>query len=125
MIYAVTAKRCEISKENLEMLEKHLNKLCKFLPFSSSDISLSSLVINWHKKKNYYDGSITLKLPKKLLYASFIGNSIEEAIQLGLDRIQKEVKTYRGFHMQNDSEYFDRNSINETKTGNMIKKKNL
>lgn len=113
MIYSISTKDCKISEKNLTLLERHLYKLSDLISKFSSDLPLLYLVIRWHSKKEYYDGGIFLDIPKKRLYCSFHGKSIEEAIQLGFERIEKEVKNYKGLHFASNSEYYDHSNLKD------------
>lgn len=113
MIYSISTKDCKISEKNLILLERHLYKLSDLISKFSSDLPLLYLVIRWHSKKDYYDGALFLDIPKKRLYAVFEGKSIEEAVQLGFERIEREIDTYKGLHFTSDSEYYDRSTLEE------------
>lgn len=113
MIYTISAKGCQISKKNLVLIERYLFKLSDLVSKLSSDLPLFYLVIRWQSKKDFHYGSIFLDIPKKRLFCSFSGKSIEEALELGFQRIKKEVKTYKGFHFPSDSEYYDRSTLEE------------
>ena len=113
MVYSIATKDCEISEKNLALLERYLYKLSDRISKFSTDLPLLYFVLRWQSKKDYYYGSIYLDLPKKRLYVNFQGKSIEEAIQLGFERIKKEVETYKGLHFTSDSEYYDHTNLEE------------
>lgn len=113
MIYSISTKDCKISEKNLTLLERHLYKLSDLISKYSSDLPLLYLVIRWQSKKDFYYGSIFLDIPKKRLFCSFYGKSIEEALELGFERIEKEIETYKGLHFVSDSEYYDRSTLEE------------
>lgn len=59
----------------------------------------------------YYNGTIMLRLPKKPLVAHIFGTTIDEAINIGFERLVKELETYKGEHFQGHSEYSNHRSI--------------
>lgn len=113
MIYTLSSKGLQISEKNLVLIEKYLFKLSSLISQFSSDLPLLYLVIRWQSKKDFYYGSIFLDIPKKRLFCSFSGKSIEEALELGFERIKKEIETYKGLHFMSDSEYYDHLSLEE------------
>lgn len=111
MIYRLTTKNCSISGFTKKIIDKNIQKLSHFLIHFQDDLPILSLVIRGNKRKNYYDGSITLQLPKKVLFASINGSNIDEAVLLGFERIKKELETYKGLHFNSNSKYYDHRSI--------------
>lgn len=111
MIYNISAKNCHLSKLTKENIEKNIINLSKYLSNFTEDLPLFFLLIRWHRKKDYYDGSIILRIPKKPLFATFKGDSIYESVQLGFERIRRELEEYKGLHFPSYSEYFDHTSL--------------
>jgi len=140
MKYTISTKHCSLSDKNLKHIEKHVAKINHMLPNLDTDEAQLDLLLRENKKRRldhvrletfeedhtektieninpkasdpiYFDGTIRLVLPKKPLAVHLKGASIDEAINVGFERLFKEIETYKGKHYADDSEYFDHTTI--------------
>lgn len=132
MILTLTAKGCRISDDSQKRIIKHLKKINQALPYLEEDLTVFRLLLKKnidkyhpprmypHRHKSYMDtkpalayfeGSITFRLDKKRLYAHFKGQTIDECINLGFNRIFEELEKYKDLHFPAESEYPDKVSI--------------
>ena len=140
MKYTISTKHCSLSDKNLEHIDQHIAKINRMLPNLGSDAAELDIVIRQNKKRRlnhikldefeenhgtltigytnpkspdpiYINGTIKLTLPKKPLAVNLEGASIDEAINIGFERLFKELKTYKGKHYASNSEYFDHTTI--------------
>lgn len=134
MVFKLIAKECEVVESSQQHINRHLEKLSRFLKNIEADLPILHLIIRknrdrYHPKKisspkaksyvstkpslAYYEGSIVLTLPKKLLYAHFKGQTVDECVNLGFERITQKVIKYKDTHFPTESEYPDRASIRQ------------
>ncbi len=59
----------------------------------------------------YFEGSIAFRLNKNKFYAHFKGQTIDECVTLGFNRIFVELEKYKDLHFSSESKYPDHNSI--------------
>ncbi|MBI2074943.1 MAG: hypothetical protein HYT83_03860 [Candidatus Levybacteria bacterium] len=137
MICSITTKGCRLSDVILEHINQHAQKIAQFLSGYGSDLPLLVIILRKHKRRLgqnteiitfdegdvrhiinnktastiYFDGTITLRIPKKPLVVHLTGGSPDEAVNIGFERLIKELKTYKGKHFSSNSEYFDHRSI--------------
>ncbi len=109
MRYTIATKGCDLSNKMLLHIKLHVRKLARVLPEFKSSLPLLEIVMR--KQRNRTFGTIKLILPKKPLVVHAQGFVIDEAINVGFDRLMREVDTYKGKHFVGDSEYFNHNSI--------------
>jgi len=64
-----------------------------------------------------FDGTIKMVLPKKPLIVRFKKATIDEAVNIGFDRLFKEIETYKGKHFTNNSEFYNHDTIRKVGTG--------
>lgn len=134
MVIQLTTKNCRIYDKSRININRHLAKLAQELPTINDDLIVVRLNIKKNTEKYYppktptyknktyadeksnlayFEGSIAFRLPRKRLYASFKGRTIEECVDVGFTRIFKEVKKYKSLHYSSVSKYPDRSSIRE------------
>ncbi|OGD86355.1 hypothetical protein A2870_00560 [Candidatus Curtissbacteria bacterium RIFCSPHIGHO2_01_FULL_41_11] len=113
MNLCVTTKHYQVSSSLWEAIERNVEKLKYRLPHLNPNLGLIKLVIKRNKRRNYFDGSVSLSVPKKHLYAHFIGFYPEEEVKNAFERLFKELCTYKGKHFTNDSRYFRHDSIRQ------------
>lgn len=139
MIYSISVKEFKMTEKMLQSIEKNVKKVLKFSPNYDSDLPLLEFIIRKHKKRSsnrvignysiddneiitknkkgknsnstYYDGTIFLRLPFKPLAIRILGNSFDEAINSGFEKIYKDLNKYKGKHIRSDSEYPDHSTI--------------
>lgn len=140
MKYTISTKHLKLSDKTLGHIEKHIEKINHMLSHLQPDISELDLLIRENKKKRlndrnleafvenemlkaknrvnakilspiYFDGTIKLTLPKKPLTIHLHGTTLDEAINVGFDRLFGEIETYKGKHYTGNSEYFDHRTI--------------
>ena len=111
MNFCVTSRYYQVSNSLWEVIEKHIEKLEQRLPHLNPNLGLIKLVIKRNKRRNYFDGSISLSVPKKHLYAYCLGFYPEEEINNAFERLFKELGKYKGKHFASDSQYFNHESI--------------
>ena len=140
MKYTVTTKHLKLSEKTLAHIERHVKKINHMLPFLDPDAVTLDFVLRKNRKKRlnhikieifeedhqeksieqinpkaespiYYDGTIKMILPKKPLVVHIAGENIDQAINIGFERLFKELETYKGRHLVDDSEYFNHDTI--------------
>lgn len=137
MIYNITTKNFDLSDKTLKDIDKYAKKLVKYLPDFDPDLLLMDFIIRKQKKhldnfvekveanhtsttvyvnkktyaSVYYDGRILLRLPAKPLVVRFKEDTVDKAISVGFERIDKELQRYEGMHFVSDSEYYNHQSI--------------
>lgn len=125
MKYTVSTKHCILSEKTLKHLRRHIEKLDQMLP--GFDPDLVSLDIVFRRKRErklnhtnptpkapdfiYFEGTIKMVLPKKPLIVCFKENTIDQAVNIGFERLFKEIETYKGKHFPNDSEFYNHDTI--------------
>ncbi|MDP2632736.1 MAG: hypothetical protein Q8P25_03360 [Candidatus Curtissbacteria bacterium] len=113
MNLCVTTKYYQASSSLWEAVERNVEKLKYRLPNLGPNLGLIKLFIKRNKRRNYFDGSVSLSLPKKHLYAHFIGLYPEEEVNNAFERLFKELSKYKGKHFTNYSQYFRHDSIRQ------------
>lgn len=135
MIFKLTCKNCRISNQSRKYINEHLEKINQSLQHTQGDLVVLRLIlrknidryhpprVHPHLHKTYadtktalayFEGSITFRLDKKRLYVHFKGQTTDECINTGFNRLFEELEKYKGLHFSNESEYPDRESIRET-----------
>ncbi len=128
----ITAKGFQIPTLVYKHLNFHLQKISQRLPNLKYDLALMTLFIRktthkYYSKRHYhhsytsyadrrlslasYEGSMNLRLPKKPLIITFKGQTINECIDRGIDRLKEELQKYKDTHFKSQSEYPNRLSI--------------
>lgn len=118
----ITTKGFQIPIQLYKHLDFHLQKISQRLPHLEYDLSSFSIVIRktahkYYIKRHYhhalalFEGSMNLQLPKKPLIVTFKGQTINECIDRGIDRLKKELQKYKDLHFKSQSEYPNRLSI--------------
>lgn len=130
-MFKITTKGCQVSDRTRRRIYRHLAKVTQFLPDVEEDLIVFRLVIKknidrYHPQKTrsrlhkyadvkpelaYFEGSITLRLNKKQLFVHFKGQTIDECVNLGFERIFDELKKHKDLHFSAESEYPDHSSI--------------
>lgn len=132
MLFSLTSKGCQLSPHSFKTLDWHLQKISKNLPHFREDLPLLRLVLRrnidkYYPKSNhslqhksyskikpalaYFEGSMTFRLDKKRLYVNFKGQTVDECLKTGFDRIYKELEKYKDLHFPAESEYPDHSTI--------------
>lgn len=132
MIFKLTSKGFKATKKTYQLVQKHLEKITHRLPHIKSELPGVSLILKKHPSKylakrhhhhaytNFtnrksslalFEGSFNLKLPVKNLNVHFKGQTIQECLHTGINRIQKELKKYKDKHFKSQSKYPNRDSI--------------
>lgn len=111
MNLCITTRYYQLSNSLWQVIERHIKKISQYLPHLNPNLGLVKLVIKRNKRRNYFDGSLSLSLPKKHLHAYFQGFYAEEEIKNAFERLLKELGRYKGKHFTNDSQYFRHESI--------------
>lgn len=97
---------------------KHIVKIERMLSSLASDLAELDIILRCNKQRRelekatpklsalyYFDGTIKLILPRKVLVAHLEGLNEDEAINSGFEKLVREIKTYRGKHFKTDSQY--------------------
>lgn len=105
MVYQINLQNLKLPKFSIDYLEKEAKRLDRYLPDFAVDLSLLHIFISFHKTKGYFDGSITLHLPRQALNVHFRSSLIDQAIKSGFAKLRRELKEYKGRHFMGDSEY--------------------
>lgn len=132
MVLELTAKNCRISPLSRVYIDEYINKINRQLKsFSGDEIVLRFTIrknidryfppkIEHHTHKRYadlkpilayFEGSVSFRLKKNRFYNHFKGQSIDECIKVGFDKLIKEVDRFRNQHFSSESDYPDRASI--------------
>lgn len=132
MIFKLTAKNCKISDIAYKRIENHLRKISKSLPHEEGDLVVFRLnikknidkyhppKIHHHRHKSYtdtklvlafFEGSMAFRLDKNKLHIHFKGKTIDECLNLGFERIYKEIEKFKDTHFPAESEYPDHSTI--------------
>lgn len=132
MIFKLTAKGCEISESAYRHIKTRLQKISQFLPRLSDDMIVFRMNIKrntdkYHPKRVYphshksysdskpyvanFEGSITFRMNKHSLYSGFRGHTIDESINLGFERIIKNLDKHKDLHFPAESKYPYKKSI--------------
>lgn len=132
MLFQLTAKNCQLSKREREIIDRYLAKIEQILPSVDDDLIVLRLTIKkvidkYHPtrvrrepEKTYsdskpalanFDGSITFRISKHRFYVHFKSKTIDEGINLGFKRVFTELGKYKDLHFSSESEYPDHNSI--------------
>lgn len=128
MIYNISIKGFELSDKKLDYIDNYVKKISRFLSDVDFNLLQFDIIVKKYKGKRldhgrgvkvhpkfksaiYYECRIWLQIPIKSLVVHSKGGSVEEAISISFDHLIKELEKYEGKHIQNDSDYFDRNSI--------------
>lgn len=126
MIIAVTAKGVQLKKATLAYINSQFEKATRFLPQVNPSSPLLNVLIKksndkYYPKKEYnrpglahFEGTVNLRLPKKMLYTQFKGQTIEECVNIGFKNLLKELKKYKSLHFMAQSEYPDHRTIRRT-----------
>lgn len=102
MIYQLELQNCVLSQATTKYVDYQTKKLDRYLPDFAQDLPLLHLFIEYHETKSYFDGSITLHLPKQAVNAHFKSNSIDQAVKRGFQKIRRELKNRKFFKKQRD-----------------------
>lgn len=105
MIYKITADNFKIADKTQGYIERQAKKLDRYLPDFSVDSVLLEIVIKHHETRGFFEGAITLRLPKHPLTAHFRSQSVDQAMKFGFGKIRKELRNFKGKHFPGDSEY--------------------
>ncbi len=132
MIFKLTTKSCQVSDRSYKHITQHLAKITQTLPDIEEDLIVFRLTMRKnldryhpprthpHPHKSYadvkselafFEGSITFRIGKKQLFTHFKGQTIDECINLGFDRIFNELEKYKELHFSAESEYPNHSSI--------------
>lgn len=138
MKYRIATKNCVLTNKTLCYVERQIRRFDRFLSgFPSDLIQLEMIVRKNHKRSRnhlekqltereelkivqahkgvdspfYYEGKITVILPKKPLVVTAQSRSIEGVIKIAFLRLERELQRYKGKHFQDYTEYFDRETI--------------
>lgn len=128
----VTTKGFKVSPETSKHLSSHFQKISRQLPHMKTDLPFLTLLMKKSKNKYYakkhyhpafsdnsnrhqtlanYVGSLSLRLPKSVLFVKFSGRSVNELISNGLGRLKKEFHRYKDLHFKSQSRYPNRLSL--------------
>lgn len=128
----ITHKGFQIPIKFYNHLNFHLEKITKQLSTLKDDLLVVNLNIKkisqkYHSKKHYqhsftsyadrklalafFEGTINLSLPKKSINLNFKGQSLDEIIDKGIDRLKKEIQKYKNLHSKSQSKYPNHQSI--------------
>ncbi|MCL4417155.1 MAG: hypothetical protein M1365_10725 [Actinobacteria bacterium] len=134
MIFQLTVKNSRISGISRKTINKHLGTIKNKLANISGDLVVLRLTIrknidkyhppriHHHPHKTYsdskpalayFEGSIAFCLNKKRFYAHFKGQTVDECVQLGFNRLSAEIEKYKDLHFPSESDYPDHGSIRE------------
>lgn len=113
MNLCITAKHYRINKTLWDEVEWHVQKIQNRLSYMNPNLGLIKLIIKRNKRRNYFDGSVSLSVPKKHLYTYFQGTQADEAIRDAFKHIFREISKYKGKHFANDSQYYRHESVRE------------
>lgn len=111
MILKIDLQNCELSDSSYKYIDRQAKRLERYLPGFAKDLPLLYIYLEFHETKGYFDGSLTLHLPKQALNARFKGKLVDEAVKQGFTRVRRELRTYKGKHFVGDSEYPHREGI--------------
>ncbi len=113
MILQLTLQNLKLPQKTADYLDYQVKRLDRYLPTFVEDLPLLEMIIRNHPAKEYFEGSITLHLPKQALNAHFYSRSLDQAIKLAFQKIKKELRNYKGQHFVGQSEYPDRSKTFE------------
>lgn len=111
MKFCVTTRYYQVSNSLWRVIKRHVEKIEQRFPHLNPNLGVIKLVIKRNKRRNYFDGSISLSMPKKHLYVHFLGFYPEEVVDNAFGHLFKELARYKGKHFINDSQYFHHESI--------------
>jgi len=111
MKYELTLKKFYASKPFAKLLGRYLAKIQRKLKNFSEDIIALTVIIKKHEKNHFFSGRFSLRLPVKPLNAVSSGNSAEEVLADGFEKILKEYEIYKGKRFKGSSKYAHHESI--------------
>lgn len=132
MIFKLTCKNCTVSDSTGKYIDRHLDKIGRMVEDFAPDLVVIRMVLRKNVDKYHpprlkdrpfkdysdtkpalanFEGSITLRLNRNRLYASFKGQTIEECADTGFGRIIEQIDKHKETHFSSDSRYPDRATI--------------
>lgn len=136
MIFKLTTKNCQITDQSYKHINRHLIKITQALHDIEEDLIVLRLIVkknidkyhpprihpHTHRsyadvkpKLAYFEGSITFRIDKRQLFVHFKGQTIDECIDSGFDRIFEELEKFKDLHFSAESEYPNHSSIRQKK----------
>lgn len=114
MNLCITCRQYQISNSLWDEMERYAQKLDQFLPHLNRNLGLVKVVVKRNRRRNFFDTSVSLSVPKKHLYTHFQAVNADQAIRNAFGHIFRELSKYKGKHFTNDSQYFRHESIRES-----------
>jgi len=113
MKYELSLKKFEASKQFNKLLNRYRTKIKRKLHNFSDDLIELSIIIKKHEKNNFFSGRIVLVLPVKPLVVLSGGNTQEEVLADGFEKLFKKYEVYKGKHFKGSSKYSKREKVRD------------
>lgn len=126
---AVTGRN-ELTEKMKQKIEKKVLDLQKRLPHIRPlevSIQIKKSQLEYYPRKHYhasfgsyldhkkvlasYIGSISLKLPKKILRTHVLGRTVSDCLNQGLASVEKQLQKYKDHYFKSQSAYRDHQTI--------------
>jgi hypothetical protein len=105
MKYELSLKEFSPSKTFNKLFTRYLLKLTRKLHNFSDDIPKLTVILKRHEKNHFFSGRFSLILPIEPLNAVSGGNTAEEVLTEGFEKIFKEYESYKGKRFKGSSKY--------------------
>lgn len=105
MVYEISTDNFEFPPQSIDKLSKWVEKLHRHLPHMDTDLPFLHIYMRKHATKDFFDGSLFLRLPHEVLNTHFKGHFIDGALHDGFRKLFRRVRNYKGKHFVGDSEY--------------------
>lgn len=105
MKYELSLKKFIASKRFNKLFSRYLGKMQRKLKNFSEDIAELTIIVKKHEKNHFFSGRFSLKLPIQPLNAAAGGNSAEEVLVSGLEKLLKKYEIYKGKRFKGSSKY--------------------
>lgn len=111
MLTIITAINFDLGEESKRHINRQIEKIDRLLPGIQSDLPIIEVFMRVNRAKGYFEGTIVLRLPIKVLAAKFEKENLDEGLKLGFDHIFRELDKYKSEKNSGDSEYPDQTTI--------------
>lgn len=107
----LTSKSFKMSDRFKRSILEKINKIESIFPKFHENLPELYLVIRRNKVRQYFEGSLKISIPKKVLFARFESDDAANSIERAFNKIYKEAEVYKGKHFKSYSKYKDHSSV--------------
>lgn len=109
-VFNLVMNNVSTSEDIEKILEKGVRKVLAMLPSQLKKYKPYIIVfILGHSKKQYFDGSMIMRIQESDISTHFKGHTLTKAVESGLKRLAKKVKNLKGGHFLGNSYFPARN----------------